>query len=545
MSKTNNLKDYLTDLADAIRAKQGSNEKINPQNFRTCVEALHNDLEAEQYGQIFTPVATPVYTADGGTAYIADNPNLGFVTEETEETVLHDTDLGVVTRRTDLKGEPRIFKRWSLKEMNERWKRNGFKRTVADGGTYDLAEPIGLAVRCNGMGWKLLGWAYYKDDSVEDPPRYYDITGNTAVDHANNLRHSHWFNGGSPFYNSVASGADAEAEIVANTDANGVAGKMLSNEWSVVAVDDTHLAFVSANTGASFTFKKVTGAVVANCGTEDEDARTDYLWQFSEWYRHSYAIYSGLTTENLADNGQVKTLILNANGETAAVGEDMYFWLTDGTNKINTGLLAKYNINAQHGTSGGSGYLPLRTSVRDYIYNQQIAKGVNMDDTGVNSTTRPLLTPGAKGSEAILAGDKWMIATPTITRASASTSLDYNIPDCPAVAWAKNVAGLALCNDLLGSSYYYNRAAQTSNPRCTNLYAALATYLASYEGWYSPTLGVGHRIVYITGEYGSSVLWCAVRSYATVAWVCDASSGYVTTYGTSPRYRCVPSSALV
>ena len=50
MSKTNNLKDYLTDLADAIRAKQGSDEKINPQDFRTCIEALHNDVEAEQYG---------------------------------------------------------------------------------------------------------------------------------------------------------------------------------------------------------------------------------------------------------------------------------------------------------------------------------------------------------------------------------------------------------------------------------------------------------------------------------------------------------------
>ena len=52
MSKTNNLKDYLTDLADAIRAKQVSDEKINPQDFRSCVEALHNDLEAEQYGVV-------------------------------------------------------------------------------------------------------------------------------------------------------------------------------------------------------------------------------------------------------------------------------------------------------------------------------------------------------------------------------------------------------------------------------------------------------------------------------------------------------------
>ena len=112
---------------------------------------------------------------------------------------------------------------------------------------------------------------------MTDPPRYYDITGNTAVDHANNLRHSHWFYGGSSFFKSVASGTDTETEIVANTDADGVVGKMLSNEWSVVTVDDTHLAFMSANTGASFTFKKVTSAVSANCGTEDEDARTDYL----------------------------------------------------------------------------------------------------------------------------------------------------------------------------------------------------------------------------------------------------------------------------
>ena len=167
-----------------------------------------------------------------------------------------------------------------------------------------------------------------------------------------------------------------------------------------------------------------------------------------------------------------------------------------------------------------------------------------MDDTGVNSTTRPILTPGAKGSEAILAGDKWMIATPTITRASASTSLDYNIPDCPAVALAKNVVGLALCNNLLGSLYYYNRAAQSSNPRCTNLFTSLATYLASYEGWYSPTLGVRHRIVYVSSGYGSYVLWCAVRTGATSVWVCLALNGAVSTSHAYYRDRCVPSSAL-
>lgn len=33
MAKDNNLQDFLTDVADAIREKKGTTEKINPQNF--------------------------------------------------------------------------------------------------------------------------------------------------------------------------------------------------------------------------------------------------------------------------------------------------------------------------------------------------------------------------------------------------------------------------------------------------------------------------------------------------------------------------------
>lgn len=61
------------------------------------------------------------------------------------------------------------------------------------------------------------------------PSPYYDVTGTTAVDHANNLRHSHRFYGGSPFYNNTTSGSDTETDIVNNIDSTGVAGKMLSN----------------------------------------------------------------------------------------------------------------------------------------------------------------------------------------------------------------------------------------------------------------------------------------------------------------------------
>ena len=45
MSKANNLKDFLTDLADAIRAKKGSTDLINPQNFSAEIAALSGGLE--------------------------------------------------------------------------------------------------------------------------------------------------------------------------------------------------------------------------------------------------------------------------------------------------------------------------------------------------------------------------------------------------------------------------------------------------------------------------------------------------------------------
>lgn len=545
MSKSDNLTDFLLDIANEIRDKKGVSDKINPQNFRNEIDSLYSNLEAEQFGQCFTPVPYIVKKSDGTTSYVSSNPNLGFVTEETEESVDQFPDMGIVTRKTDLNGKVRIFKRWSLTEFNRRWELNNFKRTVEDGGIYNLSEPIGLAVRCNGLGWQLLGWPYFKDDSVQSPKPYYDVTGTTKVDHANNLRHSHLFYSGSPFYNGIASGSDSEADIINNTDSSGVVGKMLSNSWSIIAGDDSsHFKFRTENTKREFVFSKLISVSTVNAGVEDNDERTEYLWQFTEWYRHSFAIYSGKTISDLSDNGAVEILILNSSGEQAAVGEDMYFWLSNGTNKVNTTLLAKYNINAQHGTTGGSSYTPLRSTVRDFIYNKQVTNGVNMNDTGVNSSSKPILTPGSKGAEAILVDDKWMIVTPIITRASSQTSLDYNITDAPSVAWAKNIVGLGMCPDILTSCYYYNRNTQSSSPKVTNLFYSLISYLASYEGWFSTTYGVRHRMVYYISGYGSSALWCCSRSYAANAWYVNAANG--TVHGTSScnRYRVLCSAAL-
>ena len=45
MSKADNLKDFLTDVADAIRSKKGTTDLINPQNFSAEILALSGGLE--------------------------------------------------------------------------------------------------------------------------------------------------------------------------------------------------------------------------------------------------------------------------------------------------------------------------------------------------------------------------------------------------------------------------------------------------------------------------------------------------------------------
>lgn len=50
MAKNDNLKDYLTDLADAIREKEGSSEPINPQDFADRVRAIQGSSNVNKYG---------------------------------------------------------------------------------------------------------------------------------------------------------------------------------------------------------------------------------------------------------------------------------------------------------------------------------------------------------------------------------------------------------------------------------------------------------------------------------------------------------------
>ena len=46
MAKNNNLTDFLTDIADAIRAKKGTLGKINPQDFASEIASLDSEQTA-------------------------------------------------------------------------------------------------------------------------------------------------------------------------------------------------------------------------------------------------------------------------------------------------------------------------------------------------------------------------------------------------------------------------------------------------------------------------------------------------------------------
>lgn len=52
MSKQDNLTDFLTDVADAIREKKGTTEKINPQNFSEEIKGIESGIVGKEYKDV-------------------------------------------------------------------------------------------------------------------------------------------------------------------------------------------------------------------------------------------------------------------------------------------------------------------------------------------------------------------------------------------------------------------------------------------------------------------------------------------------------------
>ena len=290
-----------------------------------------------------------------------------------------------------------------------------------------------------------------------------------------------------------------------------------TGKQATVTASGNNYILYTANTKQSWTVAKGTNPLSRSHRMFNMEERTYSMWAQTEWMRHRMAIDSGITTTK-SDGTLGEIQILNSSGSQAAVGEDMYFWIkNDSDTLVNTNILAKYNLNNRHTISS----LALTQAIADAIYTRQIANGINMNDTGINSSTKPILAPGSKGAEVIAVDGKWMIITPYISSASATVAtVTNNMADSPAVYWAI-YKGYNLPTDSLLYAIYLNKT----------LCDVIITYLNNREG----------RNISVVPT--SSYTWSGCRFSATGVWVVNLSVGYVNYSNSYNRYFVVGSSA--
>ena len=329
-----------------------------------------------QSRQLILPVESiTITTKEGKTAAVATNDHIKIVDENMQA--------------------------YTVKEWNDRSVANGFDNSL-------VAKPIGFRMQANDVD-VLFRWPF--------TGKIWNCLGTSSADNA--MQHSLFE------YDqrtSAGSGADYTCSQDANLGTNTV-GSHRAADWEITDDGDS-LTLYCGNTGQSWQMAK-------NCGNTNfmvafnYDERCDAMIAQNEWMRHRFAVCSGVKTTE-PDGTIISVEILNSSGKQPAVGEDMYFYV-DG---VNTSLKAKYNINNRHAVS--SYYLT--DEIAEYIYSKQVENGINMNDTGVNSSDKPLLVSGAKGAEAIAVGGFWYIITPYISRPNGTqTNYDYNVMDSPAV----------------------------------------------------------------------------------------------------------------
>ena len=370
---------------------------------------------------------------------------------------------------------------YTIAERNAAFVENGYS---AEG----LPTPVGFAVTLNDGSVEVLYFPTYNGVT-------YNPSGETAGA-AGKLQHS--------LYNhNLVTAAGTGTDSTTNKD------------WAVT-VDGDDLVLSEENTGCSWRIAKDTGN--ANSYTQHNlHDRVMSLWAQTEWLRHRFAIPSGVSTAK-EDGTMGEIAIFDAIGAQAAVGDDMYFWIKNDQDVfVNTSKLAKYNVNNRHGVSGYS----LTSAIADAIYAKQKAAGVDMNDTGVNSDTKPVLAPGSKGAECIAVDGEWYIITPYISNPNATTAtISNNVADSPAVYWAIHEE-VDLPSDTALHCAYLNKS----------LFNAIVSYLNTVE-----SAGVSGLP---TGDY----IWTAVRNSAPSCWVVYLTTGVVFNVTSCSRYFVVGASA--
>ena len=150
-----------------------------------------------------------------------------------------------------------------------------------------------------------------------------------------------------------------------------------------------------------------------------------------------------------------------------------------------------------------------------------------MNDTGINSGSKPLLVPGAKGAEAVAVGGFWYIITPYISNPGQSTK-EKNIIDSPIAYYAngedikRNNAVVFIPNEKILYPYWTNKS----------IISGLISYLRIREGRSDIPTILSHWI------------WSGVRYNALYAWNVLLDNGNVNTLHAWNRNSFALASAL-
>ena len=388
-------------------------------------------------------------------------------------------------------------KEWDTLEWHQRWVNNGYSAT-------GLSKPIGIWMNAFGLHIVYL-WPITSDVS------YSDVSGTAALASGS---FAHFV------YNVdvIASATAADRTVwPANQSgmiAHGTAGKYKSATWRAVNNGDG-LDMECDNTREVFT---IPSRDVGNANAFMKDNGEAYMeshYQQCEFLRALFAVCSGVATSEV-DGSTSAVAILNSSGHQPSVGEDMYFWI-GGTN---TGLKAKYNLNSRPSRTADVSSANLSQAIADAIYNKQVAAGINMNDTGVNSDTTHVLCEGAKGAEAVAVDGYWYIKTPFISNPNGTTfNANNNMADAPAVYICKH-RGVTLPTERMLYPYWLNKA----------------THITAIVNLLRTTEGLSADVPAVVSAY----CWSAVRVNAGYAWSVGTSNGLVTYLSTYARYTLLP-----
>lgn len=266
-------------------------------------------------------------------------------------------------------------------------------------------------------------------------------------------------------------------------------------------------------------------AALRMSGVGSEYDRCEAMYQQVEWLRHRASIETTVATD-APDGTYAEVLIYDD-------GTDHWFLIKYNGSVYNTGVKAKYNVHSFFTSANPT------SAIVDAIYTEQVkaTKKLSMNDElsdvqgNVTETTYKILTPGAKGAEAVAYNGKWRIITPVLSNASATFNQDTNMQDAPAIYYNKKileplygVGNVALPNDRTTLAYYLNR---------TTLLNSLVSFLNSANG------GSCNVPSTVTAN-----VWCAARYNATNAWFVNPGSGYVGYGNVFSRYSVWGASAL-